>query len=292
MNNIKCIKAVVIEGDGRSVTTVDKVYKISKEDDEQFCIVNDRGGVHWFDKFGTSSIRCYFNTADYFTEVVEQGLSNTVILLNSPPNSGKDTICKAICEVTGASHNEFKHHLYKCAATLFNMELTKFIDLATGRNTKEVPIPSLKLDRKQYFRLCDVMERVWGLMAESDDIEISPREALIYTSEVVVKPNFGVEYFGNMATNNINLETGAVFSDSGFNEELTPIINRVGAKNVFVVQLSREGTTFDGDSRNYLTVPDGVPKLITSNDGTIDEVVDNILSWVSYEREVQQGTFG
>lgn len=219
-------------------------------------------------------------------------LSNTIIILNSPPNSGKDTIAKAISERTGASHSEFKHHLYQCTATLFNVPIEHLRTIATDRDTKEELTPLLELPALQFRKLKEI---IGGRVLGDDEglcWMLSPREALIYTSECVFKPAMGKDYFGKIAADNIDMDVGAVFSDGGFNEELEPILEQHGEKNVFVVQFSREGTSFDGDSRNYLTVPDGVPKLITRNDGTIDEIVNDILDWIKYEREVQQETFG
>ena len=65
--------------------------------------------------------------------------NNTLIILNAPPNAGKDTIADAIVERTGMEHRRFKDHLYQLTADTFNMDVELFTKLATDRETKEVP---------------------------------------------------------------------------------------------------------------------------------------------------------
>ncbi len=217
-------------------------------------------------------------------------LSNTVIILNAPPNSGKDTICAALCEATGAYHREFKAHLYQCTAALFDVPVDELRRLCGDRETKEVPHSWFKLDYSGMCRLREAQDKVKPRLCAG--ALISPREALIYTSECVFKPAMGDDYFGKIAADNIDMNMGAIFSDGGFDEELIPILEKCGNLNVFVVQFTREGTSFAGDSRNYLNVPEGVPLLKTTNNGTIDDITQEILDWVACERDYQASTFG
>ncbi len=223
-------------------------------------------------------------------------LRNTVILLNAPPNSGKDTIAKAVCDKTGATHSEFKNSLYKTTAKYFQMDLNRFKDLATNRNTKEHSHSSLLLTwcgKMQWDELFGVGSLKGCEYVGDDYLTISPRQAMIFTSECYIKPKYGEQYFGEDAAKNLTPEVGNVFSDSGFDEEAIPIYNKIGHANVFVVQFTREGAdSFEGDSRKFLDVPDNVNLLKTTNNGTIEEVVDEILSWVHSVRCVQQETFG
>jgi len=74
-------------------------------------------------------------------------------------------------------------------------------------------------------------------------------------------------------------EYGAVYSDSGFNEELSKVVEAVGSDRVIVVQLHRQGTTFNGDSRNYLDRDQfpGVVFLQQQNDRPAEEVAGELL---------------
>jgi hypothetical protein len=90
----------------------------------------------------------------------------------------------------------------------------------------------------------------------SDGIYLSQREAMIYISEVVMKPKFSNNYFGVARAKAIQDGEIAVDSSTGFVEELPPLIERLGQENILLIRIHREGTTFEGDSRNY--IPDGV----------------------------------
>lgn len=203
-----------------------------------------------------------------------------VLLCNAPPNAGKDSITEALCKALGSSHSEFKEELYKATANLFKVPYGVLRGLAVDRETKEEVNDLLYLTIPQYNRLCRV---TGGEFAEAEEemAFITPREALIYTSEVHIKPMYGKTYFGEKAAEAMDLEKGAIFSDSGFNEEMMPIIEKVGKDNVYVVKFTREGADdFEGDSRDWLEVPKGVACLETTNDGTIQELADEILSWL------------
>jgi len=210
-------------------------------------------------------------------------LNNKVIILNSPANSGKDYLATTLCKATGASHSEFKSWLYQCTSTLFNVPLEALRGLAVDRATKEVPCEELYLGWEGCIRLKELLGNSFFFNSYTNcGVNLSPREALIYTSEIVIKPNFSKEYFGKAAADNIDMIIGAVFSDGGFREELLPIINKAGAENVYVVQFTRDGAdSFEGDSRDWLPQMEGVNMLRTTNNGTIEELSEEILKWVN-----------
>jgi hypothetical protein len=212
-------------------------------------------------------------------------LKNKVVILNAPPSAGKDTVANALCTLTGATHSRFKHHLYLCTASLFKMPLERFMGLAEDTIDKEVPHKELILSNANYTKLCEHTKKNRAFTVDKEfNVHISPREALIFTSEVAIKPLMGNAYFGEAAASYITQSTGNIFSDGGFQEELSPIIKTVGSRNVYVVQFTREGSeSFDGDSRNWLDVSEVLPSsnlLITTNNGTIDEIVNEILEWI------------
>ena len=203
---------------------------------------------------------------------------NKTIILNAPPNAGKDTIAMALCATTGAMHMEMKSHLYHITASLFNMQLSKLKHMATDRDRKEKQTQLLTLPIDKYNLLCRITgsKPVRGVSPKSCHA-ISPREALIYTSELVVKPAFGRDYFGKIANSNIQ-PCGAVFSDVGFDEEIEPIAR--GQKDVYIIQFERDGCTWSGDSRGWLSDHHGIPTLKTTNNGTVEELVTRILDFI------------
>ena len=57
--------------------------------------------------------------------------------------------------------------------------------------------------------------------------------------------------------------------DSGFQIEIDPLIRWVGEDNLFVVSVNRDGTTFDGDSREWVTHKH---MAMFNNNGTLDDL--------------------
>lgn len=187
-------------------------------------------------------------------------LKGKVILLNSPPNSGKDYAATEIKRITGAKHCEFKATLHNIAMSITGLSQKDYFDIYNDRDKKELPQP-------EFFGM-------------------APRQMLIWISEEVCKPQFGERFFGMSAANSLDLVNGSVFSDSGFPEEVFPLADKVGAENIYVVRFNRGGSTFAGDSRDYLQEEDcpvGVNFIDLVNDSSIRCFVEAILSMVAVE---------
>ena len=170
-----------------------------------------------------------------------------VIILNSPPNSGKDHGAEALCKYfysigLPAHPKEFKKALFKAVKSAYGIDEEQWGLLYT-RTSKEQPSEFLIYNGEP----------------------ISPRQAMINMSENVMKPLFGSDVFGKAAAFDL-LDGFNVFSDGGFEEEIEPIKSEVGKENILIIKLSRMGCTFDGDSRNYVDV-DGVRTIDLFNRG-------------------------
>ena len=199
-------------------------------------------------------------------------LKGKVILLNSPPDSGKDLAANCIKELTGAKHCEFKSTLFGVAKGITGLSHEDFFTTYNDRDKKEQPQP-------EFFGL-------------------SPREMMIWISEDVCKPKFGKLFFGKAAANQIDIEKGSVFSDSGFPDEVFPIADKYGAENIYVIRFNRHGSGFGNDSRDYLKpedCPEGVNFIDLKNDGnTIEPFVNQILQeirLIQYDKEHLEQTF-
>jgi len=213
-------------------------------------------------------------------------LSGKVIILNAPKNSGKDTIADAICSKMASTHRQFKQKLYECTATLFNWDLDTFIYAAEHRVLKEKPVAALTVPSAEFHKITALTKSNRAFTVDDNyNVPISPREALIYVSEIVIKPRFGDKYFGESAATLVKDDTdGTIFSDGGFQEELLPIVDVVGENNVYIVQFTRgDKKDFLGDSRDWLQPYGNIHLLNTTNDGTIDEIVEEILEWTESE---------
>lgn len=149
-------------------------------------------------------------------------MSKIAVIFNSPPKSGKDVCCSYLSEKYGWNHLEFKEQLFIATCERFNVSLEWFMD--GYNNNKEFP--------------------------QSDLGGFSKRNALIDTSENHIKPKLGKSHFGKMLA--ASLEEGInVISDGGFREEFDPVYEATEGKMI-IVQVSRPGTTFENDSRNYV----------------------------------------
>lgn len=149
-----------------------------------------------------------------------------VVILNGPPGCGKDVTASYLADYHKYAHREFKRKLIEVTCCLFSLTVDHFMSLYT-RELKEQPSPKLN--------------------------GMSPRESLIFVSEVVIKPNFGKMYFGEAANKELVFGAVNVFSDGGFFEEAELISKARGRENLLILRLHREGCDFSKDSRRYLT---------------------------------------
>jgi len=150
-----------------------------------------------------------------------------IIVFNGPPGSGKDEAANLFREKYGFSNLSFKEQLFKETIDYFKVDENWFMEDYNNRELKE----------KKY-------EALNGL---------SRRQALIYVSEEVIKPKKGKSYFGKKVAEYIEEDHNYVISDSGFIEELHPLIEKFGSENIIIVQIMREGHNYSNDSRRYLS---------------------------------------
>ena len=148
-----------------------------------------------------------------------------IILFNGPPRSGKDAGADYFKKNYGWKHLSFKYQLYKETCNYFDISYDWFMNRYDDRSVKEVPHMDLG--------------------------HMSCREAMIYVSEQIVKPKRGLDYFGQLVANEIDLTKDYAISDGGFVDELIPVVEKVGSKNFVLVQLTRDGEDYSSDSRRY-----------------------------------------
>lgn len=183
-----------------------------------------------------------------------------IILLNGPARSSKDTIAHYLENTVGATHLKFATPLYHSIPHLFGIRQDEW-DIIY-RDEKETPQPHLQ--------------------------GMTPREAMVWLSEDVLKPKFGQSYMGILAARTIvdlvppHGESNHifVFSDAGFASEQKILIDVFGNKDIHLVRLERPEHNFVGDSRSYVDpVEVGIDDTnfhILSNDGTIPELYSKV----------------
>jgi hypothetical protein len=171
---------------------------------------------------------------------------NRVILFNGPRHSGKDTAALYCQKALGASH--FKQS------------------------------KPLKAALKAFYSLTDAeVEHLESIKTQPSDLLFGKSyvEAQISLSEDWAKRFHADEaIFGKLAARRLRnrpfLSRLVVCSDSGFAPEALPIIDQFCADNVLLVRVHREGKTYAGDSRGYISLP-GIVSVDIENNGTIEE---------------------
>lgn len=146
-----------------------------------------------------------------------------IVVFNGPPGSGKDEACSYLKNI-GFKQIEFKNKLFEDCIKYYNVSSEWFFEGYT-REQKEIP-----------------EEKLGGL---------SRRSALIHVSENVIKPNYGNDYYGFMASKEMEEDIDYCISDGGFVEELSHIINKFG-DDFLIIRLYRENSNFNLDSRRYI----------------------------------------
>lgn len=177
-------------------------------------------------------------------------------MFNGPPRAGKDT-----------------------AADLLYSYLNKIEGITPYRYAFARPLKEathalfgIKCDWEAFEYTKDLkQEKFFGL---------SPREAYIKVSEEMVKPVLGKDHWGKVFLNYIEGlptigETVVVISDCGFIDEIQPIKKKIGSHNIFMIYVTREGTSFKNDSRSYIEDP-SLPGYTLDNNEGISEVSDKM----------------
>lgn len=201
------------------------------------------------------------------------------VILNGPIGSGKDTIVDALVEkLDGAGIKlQFKDALYEESFKWLNEQLPVFmsvfiptyetwVGLCTHREHKEAKV----IPTGRSFHLAsnsrDTGHKMW-----------SPRMVLQHVSENVVKPYKGADAFGEMSAERLVEGKVNLFSDGGFVDEIN-VISQVCP--TIVVNLYREGYSFDGDSRDYVKESMADATMSLHNDVELSYAVDTIDSWI------------
>lgn len=169
-----------------------------------------------------------------------------VIILNGPPGSGKDALSRMIMPQLGVKQLEFKRPLQEMVRKVIGMPKKDFYKLYEDRDWKEL---------KQFNGS-------------------SCRDLLIWMSEEVIKPKFGKDYFGRYAATSISSTGNYIFSDGGFKDEIGIIKDHceaIGQKMV-LIHLYRDGTSFSGDSRDYVEDFPEITYKLSNNSSLMDAV--------------------
>ncbi len=218
-----------------------------------------------------------------------------IILFNSPKNVGKSKAIEYLRD-NGVSliSAECKEPLHSLTMTLFGVQPDRSWEIYNTRELKEVPLPefTVDLDIDEHDWLCGLVGRDIAQTFTVGGFLLSIREAMIYVSEVIVKPRWGEDWFGQARVRKMKGFDGycpftPIFCDDScaFVDELHPLIKYLGQENIILLRIHRDGFTFEGDSRNY--IPDGVitNTVDVYNNGTevqfLEEVRHVVRKWLN-----------
>lgn len=177
-------------------------------------------------------------------------MTKRIIFVNGIKRSGKDTIGDILQRTHGASIHKAAEPLYKAIRETFSLSEGHWSHIYN--NHKEEP-----------------REILWGM---------SPRQAMIWYSEEVIKPKFGQRFFGVQLAERIKTDGChlAVVTDSGMVEELLGCMENTEEYDHYLINVMRDGTSQEGDSRQVIH-PDDVDipldkHAYIENNGTMKEL--------------------
>lgn len=175
-----------------------------------------------------------------------------VVFINGPAGSGKDAAASFLFKNFRAQTRKFAAPIERAIKATYNIGDQKWRVL----REQEKDVPSAIF---------------FGL---------SLRQVMISFSEDWFKKMHQPEVFGFLATRELPAMTSnqlIAFSDCGFEMEALPIVEIVKPAHCLLLQLHREGCTFEGDSRSYIELAQyGVTTIEINNNHSLD----------MYERQV------
>lgn len=220
-------------------------------------------------------------------------MANKMIFFNGPKGCGKNTLIDHIRDPNWVDLS-CKIPLYDLVESMFNVDNETFREIYTDRILKELPSSEFRVCLS-HRDLSDLVAIVGESSIDPDDtnrdfsfemdtykvtLNLSVREAMIYVSEVIIKPRWREDYFGKarMVYVMIDEEDVIYYDDSAasFNGdavELNAAIEHFGQENCLLVRIYGRGS-FEGDSRGY--IPNGVVGNVMeiTNDGDLKSFLD------------------
>ena len=172
-----------------------------------------------------------------------------IVAFNGPPRSGKDTLAEML-----ANHMDAQGVTMMVVPESLSLPLREIAYAMTGW----IGSP----DGPNYEQFKTTHFKAFGK---------DGRQIMIDVSERFLKPTYGIEIMANLLiARNSNIGPAIILiRDSGFQIEIDPLIRWVGEDNLFVVSVNRDGTTFDGDSREWVTHKH---MAMFNNNGTLDDL--------------------
>ncbi len=206
-----------------------------------------------------------------------------IYIFNAPPRAGKDFTVDYL--KSNADYPDrieiatFKEPVIEATCKVLGISESVFMD------GYDMPVWKY-YETHKYVPKHTVMTNWWkdALLYEINGKMYSKRTALIYVSEQIFKPMFGNYIWGRLVADTIQESNADIIliPDGGFKEEIEELCDRFGVGVVKLIQIEKDGCTFIGDSRDYVSL-DGVPfnSLYNSGDENYCDELKPILSEIN-----------
>jgi hypothetical protein len=182
-----------------------------------------------------------------------------IVGFNGPPHCGKDTLSKLLVEYMDSRIT------VPVIESSLSMPLRRLAYEMVGCEGNHLDGPDYDEFKKTVFR---------GFKREGSRYPegCTGRELMIDVSERFLKPTYGQSIMPELLLNHyMNFRGLMTIRDCGFQCEIDPIINVVGAKNFYLVNVVRPGTSFEGDSREWVNHPNSTCRIQVYNDGSLED---------------------
>lgn len=183
------------------------------------------------------------------------------IFVNGQPRAGKDIAAQAIVAAfpEGTYHKKFAAPLERTVKAFFDLGFLEYGDLR--EKNKGIPSPAL--------------------------LGKSMREVMISLSEDWAKKFYNTAVFGTLAVQTLPVRPRnhalVIFSDCGFQEEVAIVADHLKRKNCLILQVTRDGCSYEGDSRNFIEL-EGVELRKVQNLGSKErfqkDAVNCVKDWI------------
>lgn len=168
-------------------------------------------------------------------------MDKKAILFNGPPECGKDTAATFAKFYTEMKNEQGKIIPYRPQILAFADPIKSSI-----QNLYQLPYSCAYYEKERGHD--------WKTKPQLELCEKTGREVYIHIGEGQ-KSLHGSDFFGRIAARRIHNEKRDnlfIFSDLGFREEAIAIIRQVGAANTLIIELERNGCSYNSDSRSYV----------------------------------------
>ena len=220
-----------------------------------------------------------------------------VILFNAPANTGKSVATAHLLSIYKAKTAPCKEELWRITMTFFNLSEGEFFSIYEDREQKETPREEFAVTHAAFLKLVSYLKdkEMLHRMGDSERVgytRLSCREALIFVSEIIVKPTLGGDVFGRYRASFLN-ENDVIYIDdsAGFEEELHPLIDIVRKEDILLVRIHREGCSFEGDSRSYVPTNMFDHVVNINNNGSLEEFLNDVAMAVKEWLGDQEGDY-